>query len=559
MLRRLGFRQRIMAILVAGALGTAFIVGISLHEQSELLSQNAKDHATERLQEAIHESALVLLQSANAFSALGLDLTADEKRLAIAEGEKALSRFEALQTPVRPFLHKGLLPHEQETFARSTAEIRRSWREIIDDLENSTQEELAFHLLSVRKHTDIVCRLILKVDEFFQASALAAKAALERRAEAAKQTVLVYLVLGIFLLLGVGELFLHFGVKRPLGEAIAAVSRLADGDLASPVPKAVSSDEIGAILSALAVFRENEQARRRLAEDRARDMIERDKRREQLEATITEFRAAVVAALGEGDQAVGAMRKATEVLTSAATDMQAGALRATDASREVSANVADVATSTQQLSNSIAGMTHSVAQAGVAIDQAAERANSASATIDTLAHTADTIEEVALLIDAIARQTNLLALNATIEAARAGQAGRGFAVVAAEVKSLAGQTATATGDIATGLAAVRQRTQEVIDAIRVISQTSGDATKHAATITNAVSEQGMVTESISQNIRDAAGWTSGLSGIVEELAAAVGRTKTAAEQVHAASAASASASGKFNHLVDEFLDKVRVA
>jgi len=55
---------------------------------------------------------------------------------------------------------------------------------------------------------------------------------------------------------------------------------------------------------------------------------------------------------------------------------------------------------------------------------------------------------VAEQIDAIAKQTNLLALNATIEAARAGDAGKGFAVVAGEVKTLAGQTSQATGEIA---------------------------------------------------------------------------------------------------------------
>jgi methyl-accepting chemotaxis protein len=64
------------------------------------------------------------------------------------------------------------------------------------------------------------------------------------------------------------------------------------------------------------------------------------------------------------------------------------------------------------------------------------------------------IGSVTQLINGIAEQTNLLALNAAIEAARAGEAGRGFAVVANEVKTLAGQTAAATGDIVRQIAAV---------------------------------------------------------------------------------------------------------
>ena len=87
-----------------------------------------------------------------------------------------------------------------------------------------------------------------------------------------------------------------------------------------------------------------------------------------------------------------------------------------------------------------------------------------------LGDAATRIGEVVGLIQAIAGQTNLLALNATIEAARAGEAGRGFAVVASEVKSLAGQTAKATEEIAGQVGAIQSA---VADAAQAIEQVNG--------------------------------------------------------------------------------------
>ncbi|MEQ9348100.1 MAG: methyl-accepting chemotaxis protein [Thalassospira sp.] len=174
---------------------------------------------------------------------------------------------------------------------------------------------------------------------------------------------------------------------------------------------------------------------------------------------------------------------------------------ALDVSREAASNTQNVATAVEELSSSIAEINRQASEASSVTGRAQQEAEESQRNIGSLEKASSEIGSIIDLINDIAHRTKLLSLNATIEAERAGPLGKGFAVVANEVKSLADQTASATGQIGDLTAAIQQEVQKAAHSISTVGDVIHQVNDIQSTITQSVDEQRRATSEISENVQ----------------------------------------------------------
>ncbi len=208
-----------------------------------------------------------------------------------------------------------------------------------------------------------------------------------------------------------------------------------------------------------------------------------------------------------------------------------------EASNQTARNVQAVAAGSEEFSASIEELSRHALGAKTSVDQVVIRAEEAGAIVVGLTGAADRIGAAVNLIRSIADQTNLLALNATIEAARAGAAGKGFAVVAAEVKALAEQTARATGEIGSQIAAVQAETAKAVSAIDGIGTTIEQLSAITLSVSSAVTEQAAVTRDLTENMQSAAYSVDTARAAMADIAASAARVDESVRKVSEAARA----------------------
>ena len=315
----------------------------------------------------------------------------------------------------------------------------------------------------------------------------------QSRAEEASASLLAFAALAVLVSAAVCALVVR-GVSRALGaepwEVSAMVSRVADGDLSSPVP-----------------VRRGDQTSTMAAVARMQQALQR---------TVGQVMCSAESVAGASSQIAQGNQDLSQ-----RTQEQASALVQTTLAMDAMQTAVMANTARAHEAHALATEASDLAGRGGRV------INEFVLAIQAMNQNGQRIGEITSLIDTLAFQTNILALNAAVEAARAGEQGRGFAVVAGEVRSLAHRSAEAarqiTDVIAASTAEVGRSSEHVLQAqhlFREIVASIGALSARVADINEATRVQGDDIGHVGQAVIQLDAATQQNASLVEESAAA---------------------------------------
>jgi methyl-accepting chemotaxis protein len=371
----------------------------------------------------------------------------------------------------------------------------------------------------------------------------------------------LYLDLGatlVVVLMALGLLaYIATWVRKAFRDFQKTTVTLASGETGVEIPFRGRTDEIGKMAEALETLRQNAIEQKNLQEKERRQVIARVARTEKLEQLSRDFDKTITQIMGKVTGLVEELHVSADAMRRDAESVESQGQQVSNVTQSSSANFQAISAAGEELATSIQEILRQVQQTVGITEEANTRVQATGERMTELSGSVGKIHEVTKLISSIAEQTNLLALNATIEASRAGDAGKGFTVVAGEVKSLAGQTARATEDIAAQVASIQKETKDVAEAVQSIVKTVEQMRELTTIVASAVNQQSAATKEITERVDESARGAKEISTDMSVVTQAARGTKDTALTVFGAVDNLKSESDALRQSVESFLEQVQ--
>ncbi len=358
-------------------------------------------------------------------------------------------------------------------------------------------------------------------------------------------------------------------VIEPIRNLTTTMSHLAEGNTDIVIPATDSSDEVGHMARAVAVFRENAIENERVQKER---QAERQQTRER-EAEMRQEQAASLVTLRSRQAAdfevkllsvINNIEEATQTLSTMSANMRrnaeetgSGVENVVGRIQEMFGNMDSIYQIVQQISTLLDENRESVHRITEASTNALAEADYSNSKVSELAQACKMIGGVLKLINTITERTNLLSLNASIEAARAGEAGRGFSVVANEIKTLSDQTTEAATTINRQVEKMDQATTTVINAIQNQRESINSFSEIGSVLIQSADDQTNVTQNAVNHLENLKRGNQGIENAMADLGEFLDHEKQSAEQLSTCVANMVRSSNELKTAANTFIEELR--